>query len=93
MKQWDASMYDVHSCVCEKMGIKLFWEHQMSGAVNTMRNRNEISVLVTCVSGLTQLTNAFSLLHCLSLLPQLFLGHNNSNKKGCEYCLAHILYF
>lgn len=52
----------------------------MSGVVNIMRNRNKISVLVTCIR-VSQLKNAFSLLHCLSFLPQLFLGQNNNNNK------------
>lgn len=64
----------------EKMGIESFLGHQMSGVVNIMRNRNKISVLVTCIR-VSQLKNAFSLLHCLSFLPQLFLGQNNNNKK------------
>lgn len=31
-------MDDLHSCL-KKMGIKFFWGHQMSGAVNTVRNK------------------------------------------------------
>jgi len=58
-----------------------------------MRNRNEISVLVKCLSGFTQVKNGFGVLGCLSFLLQLFLEQNNKNRKGCEYWLAHILCF
>lgn len=67
----------------------------MSGALNTMRNRNEILVLMTCVSGFTQLKNVFSLcylayLSCLSCFLDRIIIKKAVNTGALTSCVSEV---